>query len=893
MDTNPSQSGAGSPATANSPPPPGLFARAWRLFLVFLEIIGLRREEAVDHVAQVARLRLYHTEFRKLISANHSFLENLGDLETRLLSKDFTDRAFVKAKGIRLISDVYAMVESINAISSNRYTALRQVYDRISAPLLELIEASTESSTAEILLDMHQVTADHAELAGGKMANLCEMANTLGLPTPDGFVVTTEGYQLLIEEGGIRSWLQDKHLELGSAQDVERVSAALQERILQLPLPPLLEEALPAAYDRLAARLGSNPALAVRSSAVGEDSDFSFAGQFLSLLNVPREQISEAYLRVAASLYSPEAMHYRLLHGIPGESAKMAVGFIGMVDAIASGVIFSRDPSAPDSGKVLIQAVKGLGVLLVDGKTSPEVIRVSRNSDHVDIERTAAAQQSTIIMAPGAGIREVAMAQGEVPESSLTDGEAVQLTRWALQLEHHFGGTQDIEWAMEANRRMLLLQSRPLRLAAPAAVAAEPLPGFTLLIGKGEIACPGVAVGKAVHFGEEDDPDSFPQDGILVARRSSPKFVRLMSKAAAIVTDMGSTTGHMASLAREFRVPTLLNTRMAVQAIPPDTVVTVDANSGFVYAGEVPELLEQARQSQETAEFQSPSQTTPGFRFLKRVVELISPLHLTDPTSASFRTDNCQTLHDMARYIHEKSYHEMFMLGENVGDLRASSYHLDVSLPIDLYVIDLGGGIAGTPKQRKVKRDQITSVPMAAVLKGMFHKKLSRAGAKPMDVSGFVSIMMRHAMNTPEQEASFRDPCYAIISDNYLNYTARVGYHFSVVDTYCGLTQNKNYISMVFHGGAADYVRRVRRVRAIAGILEHHGFRVKVNQDIVNARLNKPTREEAVAHLEMIGSLLQFFRQMDAAMTSDDAVAVIRDAFLRGDYDLEETIGKK
>jgi pyruvate,water dikinase len=888
MDKSSSQPDVSAVQTSDPPDYPGFFTRAWNGVLLFLEIIGLRREDTVDQAAQVARLRLYHTEFRKLISANHSFLENLGDLETRLIKKKFTDRAFVKAKVIRLISDVHAMVESINAISSNRYAALREVYDRTSAPLLGVIQESTESSSSEILLDMHQVLADHAELAGGKMANLCEMANTLELPIPDGFVITTEGYQLLIEEGGIRSWIQDKHLELGSAHDVERVSTVLQERILQLEVPAILEEGLCAAYDRLGTRLGGHPALAVRSSAVGEDSDFSFAGQFLSLLNVPREEMAQAYLRVAASLYSPEAIHYRLLHGIPGESAKMAVGFIAMVDAMCSGVVFTQDPSHDDSGMVLIQAVKGLGVLLVDGRTSPEVVLISRNAGRPAIERVASAQKSLVVMSPGAGIQEVEHDSMDVEGPCLSNEEAIQLTEWAMQLERHFGGPQDIEWAMDQGRRMLLLQSRPLRLAAHASSADGPEPGFLLLVEKGEIACPGIAFGRAVHLSENDDLESFPEGGILVARRSSPKFVRLMSKAGAIVTDAGSTTGHMASLAREFRVPTLLNTRVAVQTIPPDAVITVDANSGFVYLGEVPGLAEQAARDREASELESMSQTTPGFRFLKRVIELVSPLNLTDPTSTSFRTEACRTLHDMARFIHEKSYQEMFLLGDNVGDLRASSYQLDVFLPIDLYLIDLGGGLDGTPSHRKVKRSQIASVPLSALLKGMFHEKIQRFGAKPMDLGGFVSIMMRHAMNTPEQDASFRDPCYAIISDNYLNYTARVGYHFSVVDTYCGLTQNKNYISLVFHGGAADFLRRARRVRAIAGVLEHHGFRVKVNQDIVNARLNKPSREEAIVHLEMIGSLLQFFRQMDAAMTSDEAVAVFRDAFLRGDYGLEE-----
>ncbi len=121
-----------------------------------------------------------------------------------------------------------------------------------------------------------------------------------------------------------------------------------------------------------------------------------------------------------------------------------------------------------------------------------------------------------------------------------------------------------------------------------------------------------------------------------------------------------------------------------------------------------------------------------------------------------------------------------------------------------------------------------------------------------------------------------------------MNYTARVGYHFSVVDAYCGLTQDKNYISFLFHGGAADYVRRTRRALTLAGILKEYAFSVEIKHDLVRARLSKGTREETVKQLEMLGSLLQFFRQMDAAMSTDDAVDLFKNAFLRGDYGLEE-----
>ena len=842
----------------------------------------------MDQAAQVARLRLYHTEFRKLLSGNNSFLENLGDLDEKLHGSELIDRIFVKNKVVRLLTDIHAMVESINVISGERYGGMRKAFDRIAAPVSALIEEATESPGSDLVLDLSLLSTAQSELAGGKMANLSEVTNGLGLPTPDGFVVTTEGFRVLVEEGGIRSWLQNRHLEIETAHDIDEISAELQGLILELEIPSRLQEEILSAYDRLVERTEQSVPVAVRSSAVGEDSDFSFAGQFLSVLNVSRDELCRAYLRVAASLYSPEAMYYRFLHGIPGESAQMAVGCIGMVDAAASGVVFSRDPNRPDSGKVLIHAIKGVGVMLVDGRTSPEVLEVSRDLDSGEVSRSPSSQSRRMVLSATSGLEEEDLPPGEAEKPCITDEQAVQLARWALELEAHFGSTQDMEWALSKGGKLILLQSRPLSLSAQSSRTEKPIPDCPLLLEGGEVGCPGIGIGPAVHMAEDDDLESFPDGGVLVARRSSPRFVRLMSKARAIVTDAGSTTGHMASLARELRVPTLLNTKRAVQTIPSGTLVTVDASSGFVYEGEVPALAERLAAAVEEGDFSSRRKLTPGYQLLAKAVELIKPLNLTNPTSGSFAAEGCLTLHDIARYIHEKSYQEMFMLGDNVGDLRAASYYLDVFLPIDLYIIDLGGGLEGTPSHRKVKRAQVISVPLKAVLDGMMHKKIPRFGARPMDLSGFFSIMMRHAVSSPEEDASFRAPCYAIISDKYLNYAARVGYHFSVVDTYCGLTQNKNYISLVFHGGAADFTRRARRVRAIGEILKAHGFTVKVDQDRVNARLAKTTQEDTVRHLEVIGSLFQFFRQMDAAMVSDEAVAVYRDAFLRGDYGLEE-----
>jgi pyruvate,water dikinase len=869
--------------------------RAWGHFLTFLEIIGLRDERKdVDHAAQLSRFKLYHTEFRKLITANNSFLETLAELNEKRGGGSFIDQAYITRKMVRAVADIHAMVESFHVVSDGRYPILRESLGRISSELTSLCQdAAGSPGQAELVLDLAAIRATHADLVGGKMSNLGELHNALGLPTADGFAVTTEAFRLLVEEGGLRSWIQNEHMLLRAPEDVPGVSAELREGIQGVPVPPRLAQAIGDAYARLCDRLGGLPAMAVRSSAVGEDSALSFAGQFASVLNVPAEGLATAYLEVVASLFSPEAIHYRMLHHVPGESSEMAACVIAMQDAAASGVTFSRDPNAPDTGEVLIQAVHGLGVSLVDGRTSPEIIRVDLDTEPPRLTRTPSSQASRFVSLPGAGIQEEALGPDLIGRECVSEAEAVELARWSRTLEAHFGCPQDVEWAVGPDRKPILLQSRPLRVLQYCAAKGPPEPGAKLLLEGGEVACPGVGAGPAVHLDAEGDVEAFPAGGVLVARRSSPKFVRLMTKARAIVTDAGSTTGHMASLARELRVPTLLNTKTATRVIPEGTIVTVDAGNAYVYAGEVPALLERQLEVLEGQTGGVGARMTAELEFLGKALAHMAPLNLTDPRAPSFAPGHCRTLHDLARFIHEKSYEVMFGLGDQLGDFRAASYQLDVYLPIDLFIIDLGGGFKATPKGRKVKPAQVASAPMRAVLKGMLDKRIPRFGARPMDMRGLFSVMMRHATTSPEEQSSFQAPCYALISDCYANYSARVGYHFSVLDAYCSPTPNKNYINLLFRGGAADNLRRSRRTRAIANILKHHGFAATLNADVVIGRLNKGSWEETTVQLEMIGRLLQFFRQMDAAMATDDHARMIENAFLAEDYALSVMTGEK
>jgi pyruvate,water dikinase len=267
---------------------------------------------------------------------------------------------------------------------------------------------------------------------------------------------------------------------------------------------------------------------------------------------------------------------------------------------------------------------------------------------------------------------------------------------------------------------------------------------------------------------------------------------------------------------------------------------------------------------------------------------MILPLNLIDPKSPDFLPANCHTLHDIMRLVHEFSYQHMFQISDQVSDVRGCSVSLAVSLPLDLCVIDLGGGLLDVKEgTKKVSVDKIVSAPFKALLQGMLHEGVRYMNPRPVEMKGFFSVMSEQMLAPGHGSERFGDRSYAIISDKYLNFSSRVGYHYAILDSYCGQTVNNNYITFSFKGGAADDVRRNRRARSIGLILEELGFAVEVTGDRVNARFQKYESAMITEKLDFMGRLLQFTRQMDMLMRSEAAVETIARAFLAGNYNLE------
>lgn len=829
--------------------------------------------------------------FQELLSSNAENLDLIADMEEKLQGKTLFGMSYVRAQSARAVFHAHRMVRALDGLSEGGYPGLFPVLEELSQKIRQELADSTQVESQELVLPYDRVHRELLDLVGGKNANLGEARNKLGLPVPEGFAITTAGFHLFMEKNDLKEEVSKLQMEIKpeDPQSLAEMSQEIQRRILLAEVPERLGEAILEAYRSCIG--GPSTRISMRSSATSEDTGgLSFAGQYISSLNVPPEQILQTYKLIVGSLYTPRALSYRLHKGIRDEDQAMAVACLRMVEAKASGVMYSNDPSDPADRRIWISAVWGLGPYVVGGVLTPDNYRIERPADTGHIEMRVSRKPVMLVCRPEGGLKELQVEAPLVEAPCLDTAQIRKLAQYLVLLEEHFGGPQDVEWALDTQGKIFILQCRPLTSAlSPAGKSrpeTPPVKGYQVLLEGGAPASPGVGFGPAFHVRTEEDLLRFPQGAVLVAPRPSPKFMVALPKAKAVITDYGSITGHLASLTREFSVPALLDLKEATTRIPNGVVVTVDAYNRRIYQGKVDELLE------ETHPAKPLMMGTPVHQALQRVARWITPLRLVDPASPDFRPEKCASIHDIMRFVHEMSYSEMFKISDLVPQGEGGAMHLKAPLPIDLHLIDLGGGLRDAGgKHREISLEQIQSIPLRALLKGMTHSGLISRDPRPIEWRGFLSVMTEQMLSNPLASERFGERSFAIVSDKYMNFSSRVGYHYGILDTYCGRTLSKNYITFSFQGGAADDLRRNRRARAIAMILEKLGFWVEVVGDRTTARLQKRDQAELEEKLDQVGRLLVFTRQMDMLMHNEEAVQIVVEAFLKEDYSCRRLLG--
>jgi pyruvate,water dikinase len=839
------------------------------------------RHLAYQVFAPTKQLRRNYKAFRDLLEHDHRSHEWLADLEKHFHEGKRVDFHAVKKTYERLSHSVSKMIECLDAMAPGSYGQLFSIFREINSTIqgsglkIEELDASPP-----FVLPLDQIPPQAESLVGGKAGRLSKIAVDLALTIPKGFVITSKAYSYFIEFNHLSTRIEAAlaDLDVDSPLSLEKTSTHLTSLILEGFLPPDLQKAIGETCADLMSDDGSSGVLsrwAVRSSAVGEDGAFSFAGQFKTVLNVDPKNLDQAYKEVLASKYSPNALFYRVKNGFLDQETPMAVLVLEMIDAEASGIVYSQSPVSSGSTATTVYSVWGLGEHLVKGATVPDVTKVSWE-DHVPhvTSKDRGARETKMILSPDGSVETVPIETHEKEPLSLGDRKAIELATWAAQLESLFAEPQDIEWCQDRQGRLYILQSRPLHLEQPAQTSCEidlaDIPNPILLSG-GERAASGMGSGMVVVASSPADLENIPKGSVLVTHTTAPRWAQAMDRLSAVVTDLGSVAGHFASVAREWRVPTLVNTRVATQRLKPGETVTVDADRAKVFAGTIQGL------SNSLCEKQELSPESPFMKRLRLILDHASPLNLLNPQDPGFVPGNCRTLHDMVRFVHEKAVQEMFSMGGKSMRRVRGAKKLISEIPITLYVLDLGGGVRDAPgSKREVHLKDVENIGLRALWKGLSHPEINWSpDILHFDWEEFDRLSAGIISVDSQLLASF-----AVVSKDYLNINVRFGYHFVVIDALFGTSPMDNYLSLRFKGGGASPDRRNLRVQFLARVLQEHGFESDFEGDTIDAWHRGSTQSGMERKLEMLGFLLGFTRLMDQKLEDTKKVEASVEEFL-------------
>ncbi|MEM1438444.1 MAG: phosphoenolpyruvate synthase [Pseudomonadota bacterium] len=444
------------------------------------------------------------------------------------------------------------------------------------------------------------------ELVGGKNASLGEMISNLtrlGVSVPNGFATTSEAYRVFLSETGLDTRIAERLKGL-DVDDIAALTAAggdIRNWIRAEALPKKLHEDLKAAWDQMSG--GDDISVAVRSSATAEDlPDASFAGQQETFLNIRGfDNVVTALHEVFASLFNDRAIAYRVHQGYSHEQVALSAGIQHMVrsDRGSSGVMFTLDTESGFRDLVFITSSWGLGETVVQGAVNPDEFYVYKRGlreGHAPIMRRNLGSKAIKMVfseqaEAGKSVETIDVTDEDRTRFSITDEDVIELARYALTIEEHYGRPMDIEWGKDgADGKLYILQARPETVQSRSGRTVQ---RFSLKR-RSDVICRGRSIGQKIGTGKArvirdvKEMARVQSGDVLVADMTDPDWEPVMKRAAAIVTNRGGRTCHAAIIARELGIPAVVGCGDALETIADGAEVTVscaEGDEGLIYDG--------------------------------------------------------------------------------------------------------------------------------------------------------------------------------------------------------------------------------------------------------------------------------------------------------------------
>ena len=461
---------------------------------------------------------------------------------------------------------------------------------------------------ARNVIPFQELRMTDVEQVGGKNASLGEMISQLpsSVRVPGGFATTASAYREFLSHQGLADRISAalETLDVDDVVSLAKAGAQIRQWIVDTPFPPALEAEIKTAYEQLTAE--GEGSFAVRSSATAEDlPDASFAGQQESFLNIHGyENILHAMKEVFASLYNDRAIAYRVHKGFTHAEVALSAGVQRMVrsDIGASGVMFTMDTESGFDGVVFITASYGLGETVVQGAVNPDEFYVHKatlaQGKPAVIRRNLGSKLIKMVFADkkeaGKSTRTIDVPEADRNVYSLTDADVLELGRYAMIIEQHYGRPMDIEWGKSGDDgKLYILQARPETVKSQQ--SGHVMEKYRLKQ-YGKSLTHGRAIGQKIGAGhvrivkDASEMDRVKAGDVLVTDMTDPNWEPVMKRASAIVTNRGGRTCHAAIIARELGIPAIVGCGNATEVLDENDEVTVscaEGDTGYVYRGKL------------------------------------------------------------------------------------------------------------------------------------------------------------------------------------------------------------------------------------------------------------------------------------------------------------------
>ena len=459
------------------------------------------------------------------------------------------------------------------------------------------------------VLPFSNLQIEDVPIVGGKNASLGEMYRDLkrkGVNVPNGFATTSYAYDHFLDATGLREKIKSilSTLNTKDTRNLMEHGKRVRTAILATDVPKEIEREIVSNYKRLSREYGDkNTDVAVRSSATAEDlPDASFAGQQETYLNIVGEKdLLVACKKCYASLFTDRAISYREDKGFSHFDVALSIGVQKMVrsDLASSGVMFSIDTESGFKDAVFITSIYGLGENIVQGAVNPDEFYVHKptlKKGYKPIISRKVGEKKIKMVYNTKGnnpVKNIPVSEKDRDSFSLGDKEVLQLARWAVIIEEHYGKAMDMEWAKDGKSgKLFIVQARPETVQSQKDV--NELEEY-VMDKKGKVLVEGSSVGSRIGSGvarvikDVSGIHSFKKGEVLVTEMTDPDWEPIMKIASAIVTDKGGRTCHAAIISRELGIPCVVGTNDATKKLKSGQKVTVscaDGEKGVVYEGD-------------------------------------------------------------------------------------------------------------------------------------------------------------------------------------------------------------------------------------------------------------------------------------------------------------------